>query len=68
VDEAGRGPLAGPVVAAACYIPPHLDFAGIKVSLEVGIRRREALGNPEIKGTEIRGSWHWGCYHRTARR
>lgn len=24
VDEAGRGPLAGPVVAAACYIPPQL--------------------------------------------
>ena len=24
VDEAGRGPLAGPVVAAACYIPPEL--------------------------------------------
>eukprot|EP00041_Stephanoeca_diplocostata_P027208 m.746296 g.746296 ORF g.746296 m.746296 type:complete len:315 (-) comp23135_c0_seq3:216-1160(-) len=25
VDEAGRGPLAGPVVAAACHIPLHLD-------------------------------------------
>ena len=24
VDEAGRGPLAGPVTAAACYIPPEL--------------------------------------------
>ena len=23
VDEAGRGPLAGPVVAGACYIPPE---------------------------------------------
>jgi ribonuclease HII len=27
VDEAGRGPLAGPVVAAAVILPPHLDGA-----------------------------------------
>ena len=29
IDEAGRGPLAGPVVACACYIPSELapDFA-----------------------------------------
>jgi len=26
IDEAGRGPLAGPVVACACYIPPSLAF------------------------------------------
>jgi hypothetical protein len=25
VDEAGRGPLAGPVVAAACHVPLHLE-------------------------------------------
>ena len=24
VDEAGRGPLAGPVVVAACILPPYL--------------------------------------------
>ena len=24
IDEAGRGPLAGPVVACACFIPPTL--------------------------------------------
>ena len=24
-DEAGRGPLAGPVVAAACFVPPEVD-------------------------------------------
>ena len=29
VDEAGRGPLAGPVVAAACALPPRADVPGI---------------------------------------
>lgn len=29
VDEAGRGPLAGPVVAAACYIPKGVTIKGV---------------------------------------
>lgn len=33
VDEAGRGPLAGPVVAAACYIPSHVVIPGIQVGV-----------------------------------
>lgn len=32
VDEAGRGPLAGPVVAGACILPSHVDIPGIKDS------------------------------------
>lgn len=28
LDEAGRGPLAGPLVAAAVILPPELDFVG----------------------------------------
>jgi len=33
VDEAGRGPLAGPVVAAACIIPASVMIPGKKLSL-----------------------------------
>ena len=32
VDEVGRGPLAGPVVAAACFIPPGVKLKGIRDS------------------------------------
>ena len=28
IDEAGRGPLAGPVCAAAVILPPHLEIPG----------------------------------------
>lgn len=45
-DEAGRGPLAGPVVAAAVVLPPHVTpewLAGCDDSKRVDARRREAL-------------------------
>src|SRR2546430_16095604 len=47
VDEAGRGPLAGPVVAAAVVFPPHCKFIrGLRDSklLPPAKRRRLALG------------------------
>jgi len=43
VDEAGRGPLAGPVVAAAVYIPEEFDASGIKDSKKISSKRREEL-------------------------
>ena len=43
VDEAGRGPLAGPVVAAAAVFDPGVLIAGIDDSKKVSERRREAL-------------------------
>lgn len=43
VDEAGRGPLAGPVVAAACHIPPEVTITGINDSKTISEPQREAL-------------------------
>lgn len=43
VDEAGRGPLAGPVVAAACIIPADVVIAGVKDSKLLDHSQREAV-------------------------
>jgi ribonuclease HII len=43
VDEAGRGPLAGPVVAAAVILDDLRPIAGIGDSKAIAPRRREAL-------------------------
>lgn len=43
VDEAGRGPLAGPVLAAACILPPDCDLYGLNDSKKMTPKRREVL-------------------------
>ena len=45
IDEAGRGPLAGPVVACACYIPPTIaaDFSDVNDSKKLTEKKREEL-------------------------
>lgn len=43
VDEAGRGPLAGPVCAAAVILPPHLDIPGLNDSKKLSDKRRREL-------------------------
>ncbi|MDH4180749.1 MAG: ribonuclease HII [Betaproteobacteria bacterium] len=43
VDEAGRGPLAGPVVAAAVILDPRRRVAGLADSKALPPQRREAL-------------------------
>ena len=43
VDEAGRGPLAGPVCAAAVILPPHLEIAGLDDSKKLTDKRRREL-------------------------
>lgn len=43
VDEAGRGPLAGPVFAAAVILPPELRIDGLDDSKKLSEKKREAL-------------------------
>ncbi len=43
VDEAGRGPLAGPVCAAAVILPPHIEISGLDDSKKLSDKRRREL-------------------------
>ena len=43
IDEAGRGPLAGPVVAGACILPRDLDIYYLNDSKKLSEKRREEL-------------------------
>ncbi|MBE6933636.1 MAG: ribonuclease HII [Ruminococcaceae bacterium] len=43
VDEAGRGPLAGPVYAAAVILPAHLEIPGLDDSKKLTDKRRREL-------------------------
>ena len=43
VDEAGRGPLAGPVVAAAVILPEHHSIAGLDDSKKLTAAKRARL-------------------------
>jgi ribonuclease HII len=43
IDEAGRGPLAGPVVAAAVILPPGYSLPGLNDSKKLTAKKREVL-------------------------
>ncbi len=43
VDEAGRGPLAGPVCAAAVVLPPNMEIPGLDDSKKLSDKRRREL-------------------------
>lgn len=43
IDEAGRGPLCGPVVAAACILPLGIEIDGLNDSKKLNERTREIL-------------------------
>lgn len=43
VDEAGRGPLAGPVCAAAVILPPNAEIPGLDDSKKLSDKRRREL-------------------------
>lgn len=49
IDEAGRGPLAGPVVAAAVILPPSHSIVGIRDSKQLSAMQREVLFDPIMK-------------------
>jgi ribonuclease HII len=53
IDEAGRGPLAGPVVAAAVILPPCFQLPGLDDSKKLTPKKREMLyevltTNPDV--------------------
>lgn len=52
VDEAGRGPLAGPVCAAAVILPANVDIPGLDDSKKLSDKRRREL-MPRIKECAI---------------
>lgn len=52
VDEAGRGPLAGPVCAAAVILPAHLELPGLTDSKKLSDKKRRELF-PVIKEQAI---------------
>ena len=43
IDEAGRGPLAGPVVASAVILPPDISIDGVDDSKKLSSEKREIL-------------------------
>lgn len=43
VDEAGRGPLAGPVCAAAVILPRDIEISGLNDSKKLSEKKRDAL-------------------------
>ena len=57
IDEAGRGPLAGPVVAGACILPKECEILYLNDSKKLSEKRREEL-YPEIQEKAV--SWSVG--------
>ncbi len=58
VDEVGRGPLAGPVTAAAVILPPDWHILGIDDSKKLTPPRREALAR-EIRANAVCWALGW---------
>jgi ribonuclease HII len=58
VDEAGRGPLAGPVVASAVVLDPRVRIDGLADSKKLSAKRREVLA-VEIKQHSLAWSVAW---------
>ena len=50
VDEVGRGPIAGPVVAACVILPPHFFLEGLIDSKKVSAKKRDYLYDRILEG------------------
>jgi len=61
IDEAGRGPLAGPVVAAAVILHPEQPIYGLNDSKKLSAKKRQQLSD-EIKIKALA----WGLGHANA--
>lgn len=57
VDEVGRGPLAGPVVAAAVILDPRQPIMGLQDSKKISHKKRQSLAD-EIKSKAF--AWAFG--------
>lgn len=58
VDEAGRGPLAGPVCAAAVILDPAVEIEGLADSKRLTVKRRASL-EAEIRAKALAWSVGW---------
>lgn len=56
IDEAGRGPLAGPVTAAAVILPKRFSLSGLDDSKKLTAKKREFLYQALTANSEI--IWH----------
>ena len=54
IDEAGRGPLAGPVVAAAVVLPPGYALPGLTDSKQLSAAKREKLYEALLQEPDVR--------------
>lgn len=59
IDEAGRGPLAGPVTAAAVVLPPGYALPGLNDSKKLTARRREMLYEALMADSAVLKSVAW---------
>jgi ribonuclease HII len=66
VDEAGRGPLAGPVAAAAVMLDPQRPIAGLKDSKQLTAAQREALAE-RIRADSLAWAVAWADHEEIDR-
>ena len=65
IDEAGRGPLAGPVVVACVIMPRDSMIEGVNDSKKVSEKKREKLYEEIIR--EAIRIWSWNYFTRRNR-